>query len=58
MEVASLVSPTVPTVYQRFIAAIRGEGPAEPDFARGAALQVLLDKAEASAGQDGKLLAV
>jgi predicted dehydrogenase len=50
--------PAVPTVYQRFIAAIRGEGPAEPDFARGAALQVLLDKAEASAGQDGKLLAV
>ncbi|MFN4203810.1 MAG: Gfo/Idh/MocA family protein [Tabrizicola sp.] len=50
--------PAVPTVYQRFIAAIRGEGPAEPDFARGAALQVLLDKAEASAGQDGRLLAV
>jgi predicted dehydrogenase len=50
--------PPVPTVYQRFIAAIRGEGPPEPDFARGAALQVLLDKAEASAGQDGKLLAV
>ncbi|KAF0116174.1 MAG: oxidoreductase domain-containing protein [Rhodobacteraceae bacterium] len=50
--------PAVPTVYQRFIAAIRGEGPADPDFARGAALQVLLDKAEASAGQEGKLLAV
>lgn len=50
--------PAVPTVYQRFIAAIRGEGPQEPDFARGAALQVLLDKAEASAGQDGRLLAV
>jgi predicted dehydrogenase len=50
--------PAVPTVYQRFIAAIRGEGPPEPDFARGAALQVLLDKAEASADQDGKLLAV
>ncbi|RYI23463.1 MAG: Gfo/Idh/MocA family oxidoreductase [Acetobacteraceae bacterium] len=50
--------PAVPTVYQRFIAAIRGEGPTDPDFARGAALQVLLDKAEASAGQDGKLLTV
>ncbi len=50
--------PAVPTVYQRFIAAIRGEGPADPDFARGATLQVLLDKAEASANQDGKLLAV
>jgi predicted dehydrogenase len=50
--------PPVPTVYQRFIAAIRGEGPAEPDFARGAALQRLLDRAEASAGQDGRLLAL
>lgn len=50
--------PDVPTVYQRFIAAIRGEGPAEPDFARGAALQVLLDKAEESAGEDGRLVAV
>jgi predicted dehydrogenase len=50
--------PAVPTVYQRFIAAIRGEGPTDPDFARGAALQVLLDKAEASAGQDGLLLTV
>jgi predicted dehydrogenase len=50
--------PDVATVYQRFIAAIRGEGPAEPDFARGAALQILLDKAEASAGEGGKLLTV
>jgi predicted dehydrogenase len=50
--------PAVPTVYQRFIAAIRGEGPPEPDFARGAALQVLLDKAEASAGEGGRLLSV
>ena len=50
--------PDVPTFYQRFIAAIRKEGPAEPDFARGAALQVLLDKAEASAGEGGKLLTV
>jgi predicted dehydrogenase len=50
--------PPVPTIYQRFIAAIRGEGPADPDFARGAALQRLLDRAEASAGQDGKLLAL
>ena len=50
--------PAVPTIYQRFISAIRGEGPMDPDFARGAALQVLLDRAEASAGQDGKLLAV
>ncbi|WP_225026314.1 Gfo/Idh/MocA family protein [Xinfangfangia pollutisoli] len=45
--------PPVPTVYQRFIAAIRGEGPAEPDFARGADLQRLLDAAEASAAASG-----
>jgi predicted dehydrogenase len=50
--------PPVTTVYQRFIAAIRGDGPADPDFARGAALQVLLDKAEASAVEGGKLQAV
>ena len=47
--------PPVPTSYQRFIAAIRGEGIAEPDFARGAALQRLLDQAEASAGESGRL---
>ena len=50
--------PPVPTIYQRFVAAIRGEGPADPDFARGAALQRLLDKAVDSADQDGRLLAV
>lgn len=50
--------PPVPTVYQRFIAAIRGEGPYLPDFARGAALQRLLDRAEQSAAQGGLGLAV
>ncbi len=50
--------PPVPTVYQRFIAAIRGEGAPEPDFARGAALQRLLDRAEASAKDGGCLLPV
>jgi predicted dehydrogenase len=50
--------PEVTTVYQRFIAAIRGKGPQEPDFARGAALQVLLDRAETSAGESGRLLHV
>ena len=50
--------PPVPTIYQRFIAAIRGESAADPDFARGAALQRLLDRAVDSADQDGKLLAV
>ncbi|WP_299847069.1 Gfo/Idh/MocA family oxidoreductase [uncultured Paracoccus sp.] len=50
--------PPVPPIYARFIDAIRGQGPAEPDFARGAALQVLLDRAEASAAQEGRALAV
>lgn len=50
--------PAVPTVYERFIAAIRGEGEAIPDFARGAQLQRLLDRAEESAGQGGLSLTV
>ncbi|WP_151718831.1 Gfo/Idh/MocA family protein [Gemmobacter serpentinus] len=50
--------PEVPTVYQRFIAAIRGEGTAIPDFARGAALQALLDRAEQSAARSGLSLPV
>jgi predicted dehydrogenase len=55
---ADVDCPPVPTIYQRFIAAIRGEGVAEPDFARGAALQRLLDRAEASAREGGRLLGV
>ena len=51
-------APVLATIYQRFIAAIRGEGVAEPDFARGAALQRLLDRAEQSAGQAGVSLKV
>jgi predicted dehydrogenase len=39
----------VPTIYQRFIVAIHGTGAGQPDFARGAALQQVLDLAEASA---------
>ncbi|WP_135451053.1 Gfo/Idh/MocA family protein [Tabrizicola caldifontis] len=54
----AVACPPVPTIYQRFIAAIRAEGPAEPDFARGAALQRLLDRAEASAAEGGRLLIV
>ncbi|WBU65464.1 Gfo/Idh/MocA family protein [Paracoccus aerodenitrificans] len=50
--------PATPTTFQRFIAAIRKEGPAEPDFSRGAALQQLLDRAEDSALQDSLSLAV
>ncbi len=50
--------PPVPTIYQRFIAAIRGEGAADPDFARGALLQQLLDTAEASAAAQGTTLPI
>jgi predicted dehydrogenase len=45
--------PEVPKIYERFIAAIRGEGVAEPTFARGAELQRMLDRAEQSAEQRG-----
>jgi predicted dehydrogenase len=45
--------PPVPTIYARLAAAIRGEGPVEPDFARGAALQRVLDAAGASDAQGG-----
>lgn len=50
--------PAVPTTYQRFIAAIRGEAPADPDFARGALLQRLLDRAEQSSAEAGQALSV
>jgi hypothetical protein len=43
----------VPTIYARLAAAIHGEGPVEPDFARGAALQRVLDAAGASDAQGG-----
>jgi predicted dehydrogenase len=46
-------APVMPTIYERFIAAIRGTGVAEPTFARGAALQRTLDQAEVSAAQGG-----
>lgn len=39
-------TPEVPTNYQRFIAAIRGDGQADPTFERGAQLQKILDFAE------------
>ena len=51
-------APVLATIYQRFIAAIRGEGVADPDFARGAALQRMLDRAEQSAAQHGLSLNV
>ena len=46
-------APVLATIYERFVAAIRGEGAAEPDFARGAALQRMLDRAEQSAARGG-----
>lgn len=51
-------TPVLPTVYQRFISAIRGEGAAEPDFTRAADLQVMLDKAEQSSAGNGVFLRV
>jgi predicted dehydrogenase len=50
--------PVPPTIYERFIAAIRGEGAAEPDFARGAMLQKMLDRAEQSSARGGLSLAI
>ena len=46
-------TPQLPSIYERFIAAINGTGLAEPTFARGAALQRILDQAEVSAAQRG-----
>ena len=51
-------APVLATIYERFIAAIRGEGVADPDFARGAALQRMLDRAEQSAAKGGTSLQV
>ncbi len=51
-------APVLANVYQRFIGAIRGENPPDPDFARAAMLQRLLDRAEQSAGQLGTSLKV
>ena len=51
-------TPVLPTVYERFISAIRGEGDAEPDFARAAGLQVMLDGAEQSSELNGVFLKV
>jgi predicted dehydrogenase len=54
----SLKAPVLPTIYERFIAAIRGEGAAEPTFARGAELQRILDRAEQSDAEGARMLAV
>ena len=51
-------APVLANIYQRFIAAIRGEAAADPDFARGAVLQKMLDRAEQSSAQGARSLAV
>lgn len=50
--------PPVQTNFEHFIAAIRGERSGDPDFARGAVLQKLLDTAEESSKQSGLSLKV
>ncbi len=54
----TVTTTVLPNIYQRFIAAIRGEAVADPDFARGAALQKMLDRAEQSAAKAGLALKV
>ncbi|MEC9472661.1 MAG: Gfo/Idh/MocA family oxidoreductase [Pseudomonadota bacterium] len=49
---------SVPTVYQRFAAAILTGAPADPDFDHGARLQVALDLAERSHTENGRFLKV
>ena len=51
-------APVLANIYQRFVGAIRGTNPAEPNFARAAMLQSLLDRAEQSAGKSGLSLKV
>ncbi|MEP2706610.1 MAG: Gfo/Idh/MocA family oxidoreductase [Roseibium sp.] len=48
----------VPTVYQRFITAIRAGQSGEPDFDHGARLQIALDLAEQSHQDGGRFLKV
>ena len=57
-EWTEVETPDVPMVYQRFVAAIRGEGAAIPDFNRGADLQRVLDLAEQSDAEGGKALKI
>lgn len=50
--------PPVPSNYERFIAAINGTDPGLPDFARGATLQHVLDRAVQSDAQGAVFLEV
>ena len=51
-------APVLANIYQRFVGAIRGENAADPDFARAAMLQGILDRAEQSAAIAGSSLKV
>jgi len=51
-----IVTGPVPTVYDRFVAAIRDKAPADPDFDHGARLQAALDLAERSHAEGGSFL--
>ncbi len=51
-------APVLANIYERFVGAIRGENPPDPDFARAAMLQRILDRAEQSAGKSGLSLKV
>jgi predicted dehydrogenase len=53
-----VAAPVLPSIYERFIAAIQGTGVADPTFARGAALQRMLDMAEVSAAQGGTAVVI
>ena len=44
-------SPAVVPIHRRFVQAIRTGRPAQPDFARGAAIQKILDACFASAAK-------
>jgi len=50
--------PAVPSNYERFVEAIRTGSAVRPDFARGAALQRVLDRAVESDAADGADLAI
>jgi predicted dehydrogenase len=50
---AEVACPATPSIFDRFVAAIRTGGAYEPDFARGAVLQHLMDRAEDSAARAG-----
>ncbi len=57
-EWKDIATTPVPTNYDRFVTAIRGGAAMNPDFARGAELQAVLDRAWESDAQGGVSLAV